>query len=316
MIMIVVALMAMAALLWALEGQAPRKLDLARTGLIACLIAYGCFTHWQLYNTDRMKSFPVRADRIILGTAIAILAVRGISVSANAAPTYLEFISPIIWLGLASALLIIYRLAARELIAKLAHAGFFDERVAVYGIGQIAERVEAYVREAGNGMRFVGAFDDRTDNERREDGDVELSGSLGDLIETGRGGGVDRIIVALPQAADRRLAEITRELDQLPVTVHAVTHFSSDLVSGRGSHKVSNLGPVGLINVKERPLADWSPIIKRAEDVIISASLLLLLLPVIAIIALSIKLTSRGPVLFRQRRHGLNQRVIEVLKFR
>ncbi|MFT7576746.1 MAG: putative colanic acid biosynthesis UDP-glucose lipid carrier transferase, partial [Alphaproteobacteria bacterium] len=73
---------------------------------------------------------------------------------------------------------------------------------------------------------------------------------------------------------------------------------------------------VGLIDVKERPLADWAPIVKRAEDILISATLLVMTLPVTILIALAIKLTSRGPVLFRQRRRGLNQKVIEVLKFR
>jgi putative colanic acid biosynthesis UDP-glucose lipid carrier transferase len=71
-----------------------------------------------------------------------------------------------------------------------------------------------------------------------------------------------------------------------------------------------------LIDVKERPLADWAPIVKRAEDILISATLLVMTLPVTILIALAIKLTSRGPVLFRQRRRGLNQKVIEVLKFR
>lgn len=165
-------------------------------------------------------------------------------------------------------------------------------------------------------MCFVGAFDDRADRARLGNVDVTIAGTLADLIEAGREGLVDRIIIALPQAADRRLHQIATALEQLPVTVHAVTHFSSDLISNRATHKVGNLGPVGLLTVKDKPLADWAPIIKRGEDVLISASLLVLSLPLVLVIAAAIKLTSPGPVLFRQRRRGLNHKVIEVLKFR
>jgi undecaprenyl-phosphate glucose phosphotransferase len=315
---IIVALAVPCMLLTTLADWFPRRLELVRTGLLASLIAHYCFHQWALYDTQRMNEFPVHAVRIVVATGMAMLAVIGISTPVGAPTAQMLFTWPIIWFSAASALLISYRLAVRELLAVLTDARFYDERIAVYGIGKIADRVESYIRQAGHGMRFIGAFDDRTDKERNEEIKTATpTGRLADLIEAGRDGRVDRIIIALPQSADMRLAEITRELEQLPVTVHAVTHFSSDLFdrNGRG-HKVSNLGPVGLINVKDRPLADWAPIVKRAEDIIISTTLLLLTLPFMVLIAAAIKLNSSGPVLFRQRRHGLNQKVIEVLKFR
>ncbi len=318
MLIIILALAIPSMVMPELVERLPGRLELLRSGLFAGLIAYACFSHWQLYDTRNMSAFPVCADRIVLSLIIAMMAVIGITAPIGAPGSGMVLSWPFIWISSASGLLIIYRLFVRNILASLADAHFFDERVAVYGVGRVAERVEAYIREAGDGMRFVGAFDDRTDIDRRDEVDTStLTGRLGDLIQAGRDGRVDRIIVALPQTADRRLAEISRELEQLPVTVHAVTHFSNDLISGgHASHKVSNLGPVGLINVKERPLSDWAPIIKRGEDVLISATALLMALPLIIIIAAAIKATSRGPVLFRQRRRGLNQKVIEVLKFR
>lgn len=316
MIIIILALLVPCLLLTTLVDQFPRRLELVRSGLLACLVAYPCFSHWHLYDTRRMSSFPVRLDRIMMSTAIAMIAVLGVSVPVGAPSDTIMVTWPLIWFCAASAMLILYRATVRDIFASLAASNHFDERIAVYGVGKIAERVEHYIREAGDGLQFIGAFDDRTDQERVEEQMLPTSGKLGDLIQAGREGRIDRIIVALPQVADGRLADITRELEQLPVTVHAVTHFSNDLVSGAGGHKVTNLGPVGLINIKERPLADWAPIVKRAEDVLISATLLVMTLPFIVIIAAAIKLTSRGPVLFRQRRRGLNQKVIEVLKFR
>ncbi len=316
MLIIIIALLIPCLLLTTLVDQFPRRLELVRSGLLACLVAYPCFNHWQLYDTRRMGAFPVRPDRIMMATAIAMIAVIGISIPVGATASMIMVTWPLIWFCAASAMLIFYRATVRDLFASLARSNYFDERIAVYGVGKIAERVEHYIREAGDGQRFIGAFDDRTSQERVEDQILPAVGQLGDLIQAGRDGRVDRIIVALPQAADGRLAEIKRELEQLPVTVHAVTHFSDDLLTESASHKVTNLGPIGLINVKERPLSDWSPIIKRVEDIVISASLLMLTLPLLVVVAAAIKLTSRGPVLFRQRRHGLNQKVIEVLKFR
>ena len=316
MVIIIATLAIPCLLLTSLAESFPRRLEIIRSGLLACLVAYPCFMHWQLYDTRRMSDFPVRPDRIMLATAIAILAVIGISVPVGTPSTTMMVTWPLVWFCSASALLILYRITTRDILSSLARSNYFDERIAVYGVGKIAERVEHYIREAGDGRRFIGAFDDRTDLNRLDEQAIPVNGRLGDLIQAGRDGRVDRIIVALPQAAEGRLTQITRELEQLPVTVHAVTHFSNDLLTGPGKHQVSNLGPVGLIDVKERPLADWAPIVKRAEDILISATLLVMTLPVTILIALAIKLTSRGPVLFRQRRRGLNQKVIEVLKFR
>ena len=143
-----------------------------------------------------------------------------------------------------------------------------------------------------------------------------ISGKLPDLIELGRQGCVDQIIIALPQAADQRIAMIAAKLEQLPVSIHIVTHLASDLVEAGPAHRVSSLGTVGLLDVKDKPLSDWAPFVKRAEDYVLGLCLLAMTLPLFGLIGLAIKLESGGPVLSRVRRHGLNLREIEVLKFR
>jgi Undecaprenyl-phosphate glucose phosphotransferase len=143
-----------------------------------------------------------------------------------------------------------------------------------------------------------------------------INGRLDDLIEAGRAGRIDQIVIALPQSADRRAAEVARKLTQLPVSLHVVTHIASDLVDASAANRVSNLGPVGLLDVKRKPLSDWAPLVKRVEDHGLGFLLLIAASPLLLLCAIAIKLDSAGPVLFRQRRRGLNQKVIEVLKFR
>ncbi len=291
-------------------------LNLLRASLLAGLIAYGCFAHFKLYAVEDMTDFPIDSGRITASIAIAMLVVLGVAMPERATQSYAYLLFSVTWALVAAALVIAYRRIVRHLLARFAAAGHFDERIAVYGAGPAAVRVCKHLGELQSGVQLVGLFDDRGDEARIGQPTGEVCGSLEDLIQAGREGLIDRIIVTLPQAADRRVVEIAAKLERLPVKVQAVTHFSNDLIDRQASHKVSNLGPVGLINVKDRPLADWSPIVKRGEDIILSSLFLLLSLPFVAIIAAVIKLTSRGPVFFRQRRRGLNHRVIEVLKFR
>jgi len=83
--------------------------------------------------------------------------------------------------------------------------------------------------------------------------------------------------------------------------------MAPDLVDPVAVHKVSTLGPLGLLDVKANPQADWAPVIKRAEDLVLGTVLLALFLPLFVIISTAIKLDSAGPALFRQRRRGFNQ---------
>ena len=315
MLMVVAAIAVPAILTTGHDGPVLATIDALRAGLIGAIIAYGCLRNWRLYETQHMDAFPFRPEKLAAASALAAVAVFGLAAPIGKMDHATLVTLVATWFVGSSALLIINRLVAGYLLRTCAQAGCFDERVAVYGAGEIAVRLKAYLAKERCHRRLVGIFDDRIDTARR-DTDLPVDGQLADLIERGRRGEIDRIIVAMPQSADRRLAFIARQLEQLPVSVHAVTHFSDDLIDVGPVHHVSNLGPVGLIDVKRRPLADWAPALKRVEDLVLSLLICIVTAPIILAIAIAIKLDSRGPVFFRQRRRGLNQNVITVLKFR
>ena len=143
-----------------------------------------------------------------------------------------------------------------------------------------------------------------------------MAGKLNELIAAARNDEIDRIIIALPQSAGERIAMIARKLEHLPVSLHIVTHIASDLMDAQPQHLVSSLGSVGLLDVKSKPMSGWSPVVKRVEDKVLGTLLLLATAPLFPIIALAIKAETHGPVFFRQRRRGLNQREFNVIKFR
>ena len=119
--------------------------------------------------------------------------------------------------------------------------------------------------------------------------------------------------MALPSYAEERLLACIKKLRSLPVDVR----LCPDRIGFHLPHRqVSHLGGLPLLNVFERPLAGWSYILKAMEDRVLAAGILVLIAPLFALIALAIRIDSRGPVLFRQKRYGFNNEVIEVFKFR
>jgi Undecaprenyl-phosphate glucose phosphotransferase len=213
-------------------------------------------------------------------------------------------------------LLIFNRAIANPLYAHLTKKGLFDERVAVFGAGSIARRVKEHLEAVPRGIYFAGVFDDRMGSDRINPEGLEVAGRLEDLVAAARNNEIDRIIIALPQAADQRITTVAKKLEALPVSLHVVTHISSDLLDNGPAHAVSAIGSVGLLDVKKKPIDDWQRILKRGEDLIVGGFLLLVTLPLFPLIALAIKLDSPGPVMFRQQRSGRNQMPIEILKFR
>jgi len=140
-----------------------------------------------------------------------------------------------------------------------------------------------------------------------------LRGTVDDLLKDARERRIDVAIVALPLAAERRLSEITNKLRLLPVDVR----LPMDNFGFRAKDcPVSHVGGLSFLDVVDKPLRDWRLIAKDAEDRVLSAVILMLIAPLLAIIALLIKLDSPGPVLFRQKRYGFNNQLIEVFKFR
>jgi Undecaprenyl-phosphate glucose phosphotransferase len=283
--------------------------------LVCAVIVYGCLKNFGMYDTERLHDLPLHPTRLAASLGITFLAVLGLGLPFAPKEMHL-WIWYAVWMGLSFTLLLDVRYAARIALARLTRNGVFDTRVAVYGSGIVASRVEEHLSDPSLGIRFAGLFDDRADANRIEGSGPGIAGRLDELVRMARIGEIDRIIIALPQSADARTQQIARRLEHLPVSLHIVTHIASDLVEAGPAHRVSNVGTVGLIDVKQKPLADWSRIVKIVEDYVLGAFLLVALLPVFALIALAIKLDSNGPVFFRQRRRGQNHRIFEVMKFR
>ena len=163
-------------------------------------------------------------------------------------------------------------------------------------------------------IELVGIFDDRS-RSRLPDSDLQPPprGTIEDLVELAKEHEIDRVIVALPHSADQRILAILRRLKQIPADISPAPDMAG-FAAARGRN--GEFGGLPLVNVFGHPLQSSQRVIKDCCDRIIAGLALLVLFPPLLLIAMAIKLDSKGPVMFRQRRFGFGGRIIDVFKFR
>lgn len=314
---VTIVLMAVVAKWLYIDGYLGSDRDLAPYAVVAAIttaIAHLVFRAQGFYDFDKLAEPRARFLRLAIGLGAAFLVTVGMGFALKISAEFSRIWAGT-WFVLSFTSLAASRVATAQILRRWTARGSLARRVAIYGAGPIGKRLAEHIRRHESDIELVGLFDDRQKRTRSTtEPALGLSaGSLDELIDTGRQNAIDQIVVALPLAAEDRILSIVDRLSELPVDIH----LCPDLISFKlRSSSVSYLGDIALLDVQQRPMRDWEPLVKAIEDRVIGTVLLALFLPVLALIALAIKLDSTGPVLFRQRRHGFNREVIGVLKFR
>ena len=219
------------------------------------------------------------------------------------------------WFASGFVLLTALRLIMSQLIRRWARNGRMERRAVIVGGGKGAETlIRSLEKQLYNDIRICGIFDDRDD--RRSPPIVAgypKLGTVAELIEFARIARVDMLIVSLPVTAERRVLSLLKKLWVLPVDIRLSAHSSQLRFRPRS---YSFIGSVPMLDIFDRPINDWDSVAKRAFDIVFSLLGIAVFSPVMLATAIAIKLDSPGPVFFRQKRHGFNNEIIEVLKFR
>jgi Undecaprenyl-phosphate glucose phosphotransferase len=217
------------------------------------------------------------------------------------------------WFASSGILLACGRLLLWRKMRHWADAGRLGEVVAIVGAGPVAQRLLRDLNAHHNNLRIVGVYDDKAARLPSQCMGHPIRGTVDDLIDDARRLGIDTVIVAIPLAEDRLLVDTLNRLCLIPVDVR----LCPDAFGLRlGEVQVSHKGGHTFLNVVDRPLREGRWAIKALEDRILGALILTLISPLMLAIAIAVKLDSPGPVLFRQKRYGYNNRLIEVWKFR
>ena len=285
----------------------------AATLAIAVLSMFA-FQTADIYQVQAFRGHEKQYMRLASAWSLVFLIVIGASFLAKAGEMFSR-----VWLSLfyiaGFAALIASRRLVFLLVRKWTREGRLTRRTVIVGGGAPgAHVIEELGKQKDTGVKVIGLFDDRGDERSGAEcaGERKL-GTVDDLVEFGRRTRVDLVIFSLPISAETRILQMLKKLWVLPVDIRLAAHANKLQFRPRS---YSYIGKVPVLDVADRPIADWDVVMKWLFDKIIGGLILLLALPLMAIIAIAIKLDSRGPVLFKQKRYGFNNDLIEVYKFR
>jgi Undecaprenyl-phosphate glucose phosphotransferase len=281
-------------------------------GMTAAAVA--CFQASDIYEVEVFRGQLRQMTRMISSWVFVFLLTIGVSFFAKLGGEVSRlWLSAFFFVGLAT--LIAERLFLRAMVRSWARQGRLDRRTIVVGADQNGEKlIEALNSQIDSDIAILGVFDDRNDDRALETcaGSPKL-GKVDDIVEFARRTRIDLVLFALPISAETRILEMLKKLWVLPVDIRLSAHTNKLRFRPRS---YSYIGKVPTLDVFEAPITDWDLVMKWLFDHVVGAIILLLTLPVMAMVALAIKLDSPGPVLFRQKRFGFNNERIDVFKFR
>jgi putative colanic acid biosysnthesis UDP-glucose lipid carrier transferase len=269
-----------------------------------------------LYRFEIYHIFKASLKTIIitwLSTSIFLLVV---AYALNIISYYpREMIS--LWFVLTPSLLIIWRY-----ILCTAQRLYFKNKTsqrsfAIIGANSVGSHIaETIINDLALGYHFIGFYDDRDENDERiihNLKEYEYLGSFDEAVADAKGGKVDVLYIVLPMAAEYRIAKLLDELGDATTEVHIIPNF---FVYNLLHSRWHNVGSYLALSIYDTPFYGVGSIIKRIEDVILGSLILLIITIPMLLISIIVKLTSPGPVLFKQTRYGLNGQKVSVWKFR
>ena len=220
------------------------------------------------------------------------------------------------WFALVPLLLTLWRGVMLVLVGYLRERDINTRTVAIVGARELgADLARTILESPWMGLRPIGFFDDRARTGARPlvDEPVQVVGNLNHLVKLAGEGNIDLIYITLPLRAEERIRELIAKLSDTTASVYMVPDcFVSDLMGATWS----NVGELPTVSVFETPFYGVDGWVKRVEDFILASLILLIAAVPMLLIALGIKLTSPGPILFKQYRYGLRGDKFEVWKFR
>jgi putative colanic acid biosynthesis UDP-glucose lipid carrier transferase len=220
----------------------------------------------------------------------------------------------LIWGAVTPFALVVTTVAMHEVLRAFLSNAFENRRAVFAGYNEssleLAKRVQ---RNSAMRMEIDGFFDDRSGDRLEMESNTRLLGTLGDVAKYVNEKGTDLIFIALPIRHIQRVMNLLDDLRDTTASIYYVPDiFVFDLIQARSG----DVHGIPVVAMCETPFYGYRGVTKRLMDIALSGGILLLILPLLLLISILVKLSSPGPVIFKQRRYGLDGREISVYKFR
>jgi Undecaprenyl-phosphate glucose phosphotransferase len=279
---------------------------------VGCLVSLNAFHLAGLYQFQHLTNLAEQARRLLLAWPLVI----GSLLMLGFAAGLLDEVSRgwvALWLLFGFTGLMGARIATRLQLLRWHKAGRLTLNIAVIGAGEHGRRFIEHLRQQERHVNIIGLFDDRRDRIPDFIAGFPVLGTVDELLLFARRHRIDQVVVALPWGAEDRLLGWLKKLKTLPADIR----LCPDVIGFHLPHRgVSHIAGVPMLNVFEKPIAGWDNVVKTIEDRLLASLILVLIAPLMLAVAAGIKLTSPGPVFFKQKRYGFNNEIIDVFKFR
>lgn len=284
-------------------------------GVLAAVVFYLCAQINCVYRSWRTSAVKETLWPILISWFFTVFAVLFLAYLTKRTDEFSR-IAVTVWILLVPVILLSWRYGLWKILRHLRANGYNQRAVAVAGTTQRASELSRYIEESPEtGMKIVGFFDDGNEQtaDNLKDGKCALRGDLHELVDRARRREIDMVFVALPMEKCHMAQELLNSLTDTTASVYLIPDlFTANLLGSRWM----TIGSIPAVSIYESPFFGIDGLAKRLEDIVLT----LMILPIIAVpmmlIALGVKLSSPGPILFKQQRYGLDGRRIRVWKFR
>ena len=267
-----------------------------------------------LYDPMRGKAGSSERRRIVRAASLAMLIFTAVSFVFFEKAYSLSRLMLLYFYVLGTGGIILERAALREILRTARRRGFNLRHVLIVGDGDLARAVaDGMIRHPELGLKVKGFLTDDPSRVGTMVGAVPVCGLWDEVADVVTRGGIDQVVLALPFEAMPRLDGLITRLDAAAVDIKVVPDVERFVSLKSGIEEFEGL-PV--ISLRATPLVGWNRVAKRAMDIVLGTVALIVAAPVMAVVALLVKATSKGPIFFSQERMGLDGRVFRVWKFR
>ena len=282
---------------------------IARSDLTLCLLIFAL----TFPGRNRFWDRPLNAAVDISISWLSLLVILTLCGYATNSLVLFDFNVLVWWALITPALLWFTVFSGRKALRHLAAQPANRRTAVVVGAGALGVKVaRGFQSRSDLGLSFLGYFDDRSDD-RIDAEAVQRLGSLRQVAEFVRANGVNEVYITLPLGSQPRILELMEQVQGTTASVFFVPDvFGISIIQGR----LQDMNGVAVVGLCETPFTGINRLVKSVSDLVLASLILLLIAPLLLVIAIGVKLSSPGPVLFRQRRNGLDGEEIVVYKFR
>ena len=268
-----------------------------------------------LYRSRRGSSLHYESMRLWIAWLSVILVLLFLAYATRTSADYSRGVI-LTWFISTPIVLTLWRGGLHYMLGRLREHGFNTRRVAIVGARDLgADFARTILSAPWMGLLPIGFYDDRKPAGARPlvNEPVKVIGDLSTLVNHARAGKIDSIYITLPMRAEERIKSLLAQLADTTVSVHLVPDF---FIYNLMNASWSNIADLPIVSIYETPFFGVDGWIKRLEDIVLACMILTIIAVPMMLIAIGVRMSSPGPVIFRQYRYGLRGNRIEVWKFR